>query len=223
MKRLIVDWDGLFWGDRSIDTVAAHQLNAIMYPKAVALATWTFVNVLAQRTQENITKALGLGESEQQETSWQSVILERGKDHKPGVFGTGNSTPPQIMHPPSPAGHASPSTNPSSPAQLPVTGAGQDLLGFLKRPMNTESAPSPSVLMAFQAASLTLAKNWKPTQPAINRGCIRVDGLVEIQGSSSIMVLYVLGWYDPQMNKYVNVQTKLKHVVKLRQTPLGGT
>ena len=45
--RLIVDWDGLFWGDRSIDSMAAHKLNSVVYPKAVALATWTFLNVLS--------------------------------------------------------------------------------------------------------------------------------------------------------------------------------
>jgi hypothetical protein len=224
VSGLIVDWDGLFWGDRSIDSVFAHQLNAILYPKAVALATWAFVSVLAQRTQANITKALGLGESKQQETSWQSVILERGKEHKPGVFGSGSSTPPQIMRPSSPAGQASPSTSPASSVQLPVTGAaqGQDLLGFVKRPVNTESAPSLSVLMALQAATLTLAQNWTPTQPAINSGCIRVDGLVELLGSSTVVAVYVVGWFDPQTKKYVNVQTRIKHAMPLKQTPLGG-
>jgi hypothetical protein len=215
----------LFWGDRSIDSAAAHKLNAVVYPKAVALATWTFVNVLFQNTKETVGKALGFGASTpQQETTWQSVIIERGKDHRPGALGTGNSSPPQIIQP-GPGGQQPPPPLGTSPAgQLPVSGA-PDLLAFLKRPMGTDqapSAPSAGVLMAFQAASLTLAKNWKQTQQPVTRGCIRVDGLVEIQGGSAIMVLYVLGWYDPQTSKYINVQTKIKHVVQLKQVPLGG-
>lgn len=212
----------MFWGDRSIDSTAAHKLNAVVYPRAVALATWTFVNVLLQNTKETFGKALGLGAFPQQETTWQSVIIERGKEHRPGALGTGNSGPPQVIQP-SPSGQASLPPRPSSSGSLPDSEA-PDLLSFLKRPMGTDSSPSvPStgILMAFQAASLTLAKNWKQAQH-VSRGCIRVDGLVEIQGASAIMVLYVLGWYDPQTSKYMNVQTKIKHVAPLKQVPLGG-
>lgn len=93
---------------------------------------------------------------------------------------------------------------------------------MLKRPIDASSPYSINSIRALQAASLTFAKNWKPTQPAVNRGCIRVDGLVELQGESTNMVLHVLGWYDPKLRKYVNVQTKLKHVTRGKQKPLGG-
>lgn len=227
VSGLFIDWDGLFWGDRSIDSMAAHKLNAVVYPKAVALATWTFVNVLLQNTKETFSKALGIGASPpQRETTWQSVILERGKEHRPGALGTGNSSPPQVIQP-NPAGHqlpASLSQRPSSSGQLPESET-LDLMGMLRRSVGLDPTPSASstgILMAFQAASMTLTKNWKPTQQPVTRGCIRVDGLVEIQGPSAIMVLYVLGWYDPQTSKYVNVQTKIKHVTQMRQVPLGG-
>lgn len=180
--------------------------------------------MLLQNTKETIGRALGLGASgPQQETTWQSVIIERGKDHRPGALGTGNSSPPQVIQP-SPTGQSPPPPSTPSSGQVPVSGA-PDLLAFLKRPMGTDSSPSAAsegVLLAFQAASLTLAKNWKHSQQPVSRGCIRVDGLVEIQGRSAIMVLYVLGWYDPQTSRYINVQTKIKHVVSMKQMPLGG-
>lgn len=179
----------------------------------MALAVWTFWNVLLQRTRDDISKALGFDGQKEQETTWQSVIINRGKDQTP--FGmNGKPSPGNILAPPNPQAKAS---QPGSIQGPP------DFSGMFRKTAGEGDVPmSASIMHAFQAASLTLAKNWRPAEQPVNRGCIRVDGLVELQGKSAIMVVYVLGWYDPQTKKYMNVQTRLKHLLQTKQRPLGG-
>ena len=205
----MLDWDGLFWGDRSIESMAANQLDAIVYPKAVAMAVWTFWNVLLQRTKTDISKALGFDTPKEQEVTWQSALINRGKEQS--AFGTTGkpSQGPGILAPPVP------------PNKLPQ-GPSSDFTGLFRKPGENNVPMSPSMAHAFQAASLTLAKNWRPREQPVNRGCIRIDGLVEIQGKSAIMVVYVAAWYDPRVNKYMNVQATLKHLVQSQQRPMGG-
>lgn len=190
-----------------------------MYPKAVALSVWTFWNVLLKRTSADISKALGLGGAKEPETSWQTIVINRGKDQQTSENGQKPNfgsilTPPSA--PPAPAKAAQ-----STPFPGPL-----DLVGLSKK--NGEGGGgevpmSASMMQAFQAASLTLAKNWKPpSAQAVNRGCVRVDGLVEYQGKNAVMVVYVIGWYDPKTKKYMNVQTQLKHMIHTKQKPMGG-
>ena len=210
--RLILYWDGLFWGERSIESLAAHQLDAIVYPKAVALAAWAFWNTLIQQTKADIAKALGFDGPKEPETSWQSIIINRGKEQPP--FGTtGKPSPPSILAPPNPQTRA---PQPGSMQGLP------ELAGIFRKPGEGDVPMSASMTMALQAASLTLAKNWRPVQQPVTRGCIRVDGLIELQGKSAVMVVYVLAYYDPKAKQYMNVQTKLKHLVQTKQRPAGG-
>ncbi|KAF4125018.1 hypothetical protein GMORB2_3857 [Geosmithia morbida] len=233
ISGLIVDYDGLFWGDRSIETVAANQIDAIMYPKAVAMAVWTFWDVLLKRSKDDISRALGLSGTQEPETSWQSVIINRGKEQQQQQQSPAAGT---VLNPPS----AAPSSNDNPQAKASQPGSIQgppDFANLFRRlggggaggeggERGDGAAPaspmSQSVMFAFQAASLVLAKNWKRTEHHVSKGCIRVDGMVELQGRSAFMVVYVLGWYDPKTDKFMKVETKLKHLVQTKQKPLGG-
>lgn len=108
-----------------------------------------------------------------------------------------------------------PEKSPHSPA--PSTQS--DIIGTL---FGGDTQLDPRVQAALQAASLTFARNWKPTKSPPNRGCIRVDGVVELRGKSACMAVYVLGWYDPKLRKYMGIQTGLKHLVQLKQRPAPG-
>lgn len=108
-----------------------------------------------------------------------------------------------------------PEKSPHSPA--PSTQS--DIIGTL---FGGDTQLDPRIQAALQAASLTFARNWKPTKSPPNRGCIRVDGVVELRGKSACMAVYVLGWYDPKLRKYMGIQTGLKHLVQLKQRPAPG-
>lgn len=64
-----------------------------------------------------------------------------------------------------------------------------------------------------------LQKNWSHTMHPPTRGCIRVDGIVEVKGPSAIMSVWVLGWYDPKQRKYISLHTRLKHLIPRVQRP----
>ena len=140
MTRLIIDDDGLFWGDRPIDSLAASHLDMALYPKAVALTVWTFVNFLFKQTAQDVAKALGLGAPPPPETTWQSVALDRMREQ--GALAAPGDSPP--------AGQ-----NSRESRQVPVQTAGGDMFGT---PFGGESQVDPRIQAALQAASMTFSK-----------------------------------------------------------------
>ncbi|KAH6990939.1 hypothetical protein BKA56DRAFT_573445 [Ilyonectria sp. MPI-CAGE-AT-0026] len=206
VSGLIVDEEGLFWGDRPIDSTAAGHLDKAIYPKAVALTTWTFVNFLFKQTMQDIAKVLGLNNPNPPEPTWQSVTIDRLNGQGNGFGSSGKQTVRILGQSERPA-----------QGQFP-TGSG-DIIGTL---FGGETQLDPRVQAAIQAASLTFARNWKPTKSPPTRGCIRVDGVVELRGKTACMAVYVLGWYDPKLRKFMGIQTGLKHLVQIKQRPAPG-
>ncbi|KAF4980153.1 hypothetical protein FZEAL_3772 [Fusarium zealandicum] len=204
VSGIIIDSEGIFWGDRPIDSTAANHLDKVLYPKTVALTVWTFASFLVRQTAQDVMKAIGLGDPTPPEATWQSVTLDRLKQGSlPGVGNQAVKVVGQSERPPQ--------------GSFP-TGNG-DIIGTL---FGSETQLDPRVQAALQAASLTFARNWRPTKSPPNRGCIRVDGVVELKGNTACMAVYVLGWYDPKLRKFMGIQTGLKHLVQLKQRPAPG-
>ncbi|PHH84852.1 hypothetical protein CDD83_1284 [Cordyceps sp. RAO-2017] len=70
----------------------------------------------------------------------------------------------------------------------------------------------PRVEAASVAAAHTFAKNWRPPKQPPNRGCVRVDGILEYQGKTAILCFYVFAWYDPKLKHFMGIELKLKHI-----------
>ncbi|QLI64076.1 uncharacterized protein G6M90_00g025190 [Metarhizium brunneum] len=206
VSGIIIDDEGIFWGDRPIDSVAASHVNMAIYPKAVALTVWTFVNSLCRQTAQDVAKALGFNTEPPQDTSWQTVAINRMKEQ--GALGSGGKHAVKV-----------PSTT-DKPANFPFPTANGDLFGPSIGSDNTQL--DPRIQGALHAASMTFTKNWQPVKQPPSRGCIRVDGLVELQGKNAVMAVYVLGWYDPKQKNYMAIQTGLKHLIQLKQRPAAG-
>ncbi|KAM5355346.1 hypothetical protein ACJ41O_001992 [Fusarium nematophilum] len=205
VSGIIIDDDGIFWGDRPIDSTAANHLAKVLYPKAAALTFWTFTSFLAKQTAQDLAKALGFSDPNPPEPIWQPVNLDRFRGQG-GIPSQGNETVRVVGQSERPA-HGT----------LP-TGNG-DIIGTL---FGSETQLHPRIQAALQAASLTFARNWRPTKSSLTRGCIRVDGVVELKGKTACMAVYVLGWYDPKLRKFMGIQTGLKHLVQLKQRPAPG-
>ncbi|KOS17687.1 hypothetical protein ESCO_002513 [Escovopsis weberi] len=205
VSGIIVSGDGIFWGDRPMDSIAAGHLTTVIYPKAVALSVWTFLNSLASQTVNDIAKALGFNPAPPAEATWQAVIMNRIKEQ--GDLG---ATGKQAVKVP---GHQDKALN------FPIHSSISDMLGS---PFGSDSRVDARIQTALQAATLTFSRNWQPVKQPPNRGCVKVDGLVELQGKSAVMAVYVVGWYDPKQRKYMGIQTGLKHLFKLKQRPAGG-
>ncbi|TFB02287.1 hypothetical protein CCMA1212_005662 [Trichoderma ghanense] len=204
VSGIIIDDDGIFWGDRPIDSLAANHLNTAIYPKAVALSVWAFLKSLAGQTAQDIAKALGFNTPPPPEATWQAAILNRIKEQ--GELGTTGKQTVKVPGQP-------------DKSSFPVHTGISEIPGT---PFSGVSEVDPRIQAALQAATVTFTKNWQPAKQPPSRGCIRVDGLVELQGKSAVMAVYVLGWYDPKQRKYMGVQTGLKHLIQLKQRPAGG-
>ncbi|GAB0134059.1 hypothetical protein EsDP_00002445 [Epichloe bromicola] len=205
VSGIIIDDDGIFWGDRPIDSLAASHLDMAIYPKAVALTVWTFVNSLCRQTAQDVAKALGLSTEPPQDTSWQTVAINRMREQ--GGLGTPEKQAAKA------SGRA------EKPTNIPVPTSTVDLFGS---PFGNDSQLDPRIQGALHDASMTFSKNWQPVKQPPSRGCIRVDGLVELQGKNALMAVYVVGWYDPKQKTYMAIQTGLKHLVHLKQRPASG-
>ncbi|KAH6900402.1 hypothetical protein B0T10DRAFT_470455 [Thelonectria olida] len=206
-RSIIVDEEGIFWGDRPIDSTAAGHLDKAIYPKAVAMTAWTFISFLCKQTMQDVAKALGFSGSDTPEPTWQNVTLDRLREQAGGHGGNTGKQAVRILGQSERPAHG----------QFP-TGSG-DIIGTL---FGGETQLDPRILAAIQAASLTFARNWKPTKTPPNRGCLRVDGVVELRGKTAFMAVYVFGWYDPKLKKFMGIQTGLKHLIQHKQRPAPG-
>lgn len=200
-----MDDEGIFWGDRPMDSLAAGYLSRAIYPKAVALTAWTFVTSLTRQTVHDISTFLGF--QQQPEPKWHDYTFNR-------------MTQPSDPRPTSPEAKPTiPNPNDKSVSPFPLLGNQSDFLGNL---VGSDSQLDPRIQVAMAEATLTFAKNWKQIKQPPTRGCIRVDGMIELQGQKAVMTAVILGWYDPKQRKFVAIETGLKHLIQLKQRPAGG-
>lgn len=181
--------------------MSASYLNNILYPKVAAATAWSFFSTLATQTALDVGKFFGFGgsSSEQADTTWHSVILSRMKEKEGGA-------PPEktMIQPPPRPPTISINTN-----------------GDISTPGGVGSTDT-RMAAALQAAGATFAKGWKPVKQPPGRGCIRVDGLVELQGPNACMAVYALAWYDPKQKTYSGIQIVFKHLLQHKQKPAQG-
>lgn len=95
----------------------------------------------------------------------------------------------------------------------------QDLKKAFQSAASLGSAMPDSFQRASWAAVLVFIKNWKPARQGPGPGCIKVDGLIQMSGTKAYMAVYVVAWFDPKQNKFVDINTQLKHLLPFKQFP----
>ncbi|KAF4995873.1 hypothetical protein FGRMN_4830 [Fusarium graminum] len=201
VSGIMIDEEGIFWGDRPIDSIAASFLAKALYPKALAMGCWTFVSFLTKQVAQDIGKSIGLGE-DPAESAWQHVPVS----NLPGTM-------------PHPVTRAVSQNEPKSHIPTPLPPVFNDILGAAFGP---EAKLDPRLQAAGIAGTFAFLRHWKPTRTLPSRGCVRVDGIVELKGKTAVMAVLVAGYYDPKTRQYVAVQTRLKHLMQLKQRPAPG-
>jgi hypothetical protein len=165
---------------------------------------YAFMDSLFTQTMSDIGSALGFKTTTQPPTvTWQSVAVDRMKDLKPAMPGSKPMT--QVSEQPN---------KPSSPLSIIMDGT-----LFSAGASSIDIQQSPRLQTAMGAARAAFKKNWKPVISQPYRGCLQVDGMLEIAGSRAILAVNVVAWYDPAQKKYVGVNCKLRHVRTLKQKP----
>ncbi|EXL89241.1 hypothetical protein FOPG_00006 [Fusarium oxysporum f. sp. conglutinans race 2 54008] len=202
VSGIMIDEEGIFWGDRPIDSIAASFLAKALYPKALAMGCWTFVSFLTKQVALDISKAIGLSEPDPPESGWHQVPV----GNLPGIIPPPAATRAAVQH--DPKAHT---------AHLPPV-----FNEIISAAFGPDAKLDPRLQAASMAGALAFLRHWKPTKSLPSRGCIRVDGIVELKGKTAVMAVLVAGYYDPKTRQYVAVQTMLKHLMQLRQRPAPG-
>lgn len=198
----MIDEEGIFWGDRPIDSIAASFLAKALYPKALAMGCWTFVSFLTKQVVLDISKAIGLSEPDPPASGWHQVPV----GNLPGIIPPPTATRTAVQH--DPKAHT---------AHLPPV-----FNEIISAAFGPDAKLDPRLQAASMAGALAFLRHWKPTKSLPGRGCIRVDGIVELKGKTAVMAVLVAGYYDPKTRQYVAVQTMLKHLMQLKQRPAPG-
>lgn len=200
ISGIFVDDDGIGWTERPIDPMALKHLDTAIRPTAVALGAWTWTSLVLKSMMMDVGRVVGFGAEAPPPTTWHSTI--QGRPFKDVYGGKSSSS--------SPGGQAI--NSPLGMTGEPPPGIGPELSDLEKRMREHAQVASQGALLAF-------SKNWKPIKRPPTRGCIRVDGLVELQGEKAFMSVWVLGWYDPKAKKFIGIETRLKHLVQYKQKP----
>ncbi|KAH7269395.1 uncharacterized protein BKA55DRAFT_548474 [Fusarium redolens] len=202
VSGIMIDEEGIFWGDRPIDSIAASFLAKALYPKALAMGCWTFVSFLTKQVALDISKAIGFSDPDPPESGWHQVAV----GNLPGIIPPQAATRAAVQH--DPKAHT---------AHLPPV-----FNEIISAAFGPDAKLDPRLQAASMAGALAFLRYWKPTKSLPSRGCIRVDGIVELKGKTAVMAVLVAGYYDPKTRQYVAVQTMLKHLMQLRQRPAPG-
>ncbi|KAF2456811.1 hypothetical protein BDY21DRAFT_346158 [Lineolata rhizophorae] len=84
-----------------------------------------------------------------------------------------------------------------------------------------QSIPPSNVALSIFAS--TLRRRWKhPERMILPRGCVVVNGLVEVVGTKARCTMEVSAVFDPKMNKYMISGLLLKRIQDNEQPPRGG-
>ena len=82
--------------------------------------------------------------------------------------------------------------------------------------------PQGSVAAAMHAFRTTLAKNWKPLDIPLPRGCLLISGLVELHGAKGICTLDVHAAYNPVEKIFPVIKIRARRLQPRTQGPAGG-
>lgn len=187
--------------------VAGNTLDRILGPKAMASAIWAFSSTFCSVAIHQAASSMGL--VKEQEPNWAVTRMMRlMKNSSPGL---------------------------ASQADVLAGALGNDLKsrakldGFRKehgKADGTNLFLEDYFSSIWRTASLaatskfTMAYREQLTnEPPPPRGCIKVQGSLEFQGSQAFLRAQVEASYNPVRREFVNVKTVVKHVLKHRQTP----
>jgi hypothetical protein len=199
-------WDfeeGVSWTSVPLDPNVASVIETVLYPRAVALATWTFFRSLFSSTAQDMADALKSKGSPDSDITWQSAVLVKMNNKDQGTV-----TEPATKKQMGPMFTITPDmTTQSDDQNAHIDGIAADFL------------MSDRTRSAVSNAWDVLKKNWRPSQLRPSRGCLSVSGMVEIVGDKSIMSLYVVGWYNPESSQYEVARAFVRYIAPLKQRP----
>ncbi|KJZ76991.1 hypothetical protein HIM_03312 [Hirsutella minnesotensis 3608] len=187
--------EGIYWGDRLIDERSAVLMRVALWPKAVALGAWTFINSLTKQLAQDFVGKLrpkSSAPAPAPDTVPPSGLLAELQRQQ--TTGTSTDDTGKLLE-----GSNAPN---AAEAKAPVR-------GFFKQHPRLNAAANEGVQV--------FAKQWIPGKSFNFRGIVRVKGVVEIQGKSALVVLNVTSIFDPQLNRYTDIRLRVQRIVHYKR------
>lgn len=183
-----------------------NYMKSILYPKAVVMAMWAFYTTLIP---EGFSRVFS-SQKESDGPSWQGSILTRGKLEDRPIPQTGAPlfTPPKQNSGQNPGAFSGMSTD-KPPYKVDPKGQLVSVDGSLKGTIGA------AVFNAYRS-------HLKKVEPAVNRGSIQVDGMIELKGKGGLLTVMAVGWYDPKLKKFTHAKVVTKSFKPYNQRPMGG-
>lgn len=194
------------------------MLHNVLWPAPLASALWQYTKTV---TGQGFSRFFGIDGTPTAPTASGGVIIVAGPDERrshvslpvkrqiPGSTTTGTSSTEQGKHVPSQPGDTDQTASRSSDTRKDGGATGED---------NKALGPSQSKLLDIARAPVDLLRDMSPTawdqlvfqvrsiwargrrQPP--RGCVQMYGLMQVETSKAHVVLDVIGWYDPKVQKF---------------------
>ncbi|PQE20398.1 hypothetical protein CJF30_00001702 [Rutstroemia sp. NJR-2017a BBW] len=209
---LAIGEDSISWVTMPVDASTVFKVRHVLWPSALMASSWSFMRVLAAEEVRNIA----------------------------GLFGIEMQSPPppltinQVI-----ARHEQVLKN-----RLPAKNGPQQPLGDNKKPIIEGAAPdksntagggsgiaTPSSLPAFHshfvhamtAFKMKMREKYRPAPVVPPRGCIIVQGFVELDAPKAWIVCDVSAAWDPKTKTFDprNVSLKLRRLQMKKQVPHG--
>ncbi|KAF2442161.1 hypothetical protein P171DRAFT_417105 [Karstenula rhodostoma CBS 690.94] len=193
-----------------VDSLHHKKLANVLMPTAVANSVYSDMKMRLHASWLNLRKYAGF---EVKQSPVQNMF--KGLPPSPGMPTPTTQTPVAPSTPGAPAAaDAEKQAQPPSPS-LP-TNPTLEKLGL------TLPDPGQAPTMNLAYFRLMLMKYRKPMAIEPPRGTFLVTGLVEIIGEKAKMTLDVTAVYDPNMAKYVMLNSRARSMTKYKQQPRGG-
>lgn len=204
--RLIIDEDGVFWGYRAMDELSMNYIKSVLYPKAVVMAMLAFYTTLIPESFSRLFSS----DKPKDDHSWQGSILTRGKMEQRPIPETG-------------APLFTPSRQNSGQNPRAVQGMGPNQPPFIIDSKGQLVSVDGSMKGAIGAAVFNAYRtHLKKVEPAVNRGSVMVDGMIEFKGKGGLLTVMAVGWYDPKLKKFTHTKIMTKSFKPFNQRPMGG-
>lgn len=194
------------WAQAPVDSLTVFRQRQILWPSAMAMATWSFAKVMVIDDVKRIAGMLGFSVSPP--PSLDQMLAQHQQAIK-NAHPNRNGPNPQLPGEPNKAVGNSDDHSEDEVAN-DATKAAMALKSHFVRP-----------IMAFKARFL---QTWKPVRGYPPAGSIIVSGFVEIDAPKAWLVFDIKAAWDPKTRNYdldhTNIQ--LRRFQPKRQGPVGG-
>ncbi len=143
-----------------------------------------------------------------------------GHRNKEGTVGPASDNAEEATVRPGEASQRSAMTSPTSRIPSGSSISNGKTVGSPRLPVVETQDNDVPVTLAVLAK--TLARSWKVVRTEPPRGSCMVSGLVEVVGTNGRCVMDVTAVYDPNLDRYLSVNSRIRILRSRSQRPRGG-